>query len=77
MLYSKNDFSLMIESLAVQNEEVSYINTIVDYCKKNNLEIENVIKLLNKSLLAKIECEAETLNLVSKKRKKQNASLPV
>lgn len=77
MLYSKNDFSLMIESLAVQNEEVSYINTIVDYCKKNNLEIENVIKLLNKSLLAKIECEAETLNLVSKKKKKKNASLPI
>jgi hypothetical protein len=77
MMYSKNDFSLMIESLATQNEEVSYINTIVDYCNKNNLEIENVIKLLNKSLLAKIECEAETLNLVSKKKKKKHASLPI
>jgi hypothetical protein len=74
-LYSKNDFSLMIESLATQNEEISYIETIVDYCKKNNLEVESVSKLLNKSILSKIELEARSLNLLEDKEK--TAVLPI
>lgn len=72
---NKNEFSLMIETLASQNEDISYIETIAEYCTNNNIEIEAVTRLLSKNLLKKIEIEAENLNLLHKKKRRKRAKL--
>ena len=59
---SSTDFSQYIERMA--NSTGSYIDAVVDYCDKNDIEIESVKKLLSTSLKDKIKTEAESLNLV-------------
>lgn len=60
---SSNDFSQFIEKQA-QTTGAGYIDTIVAFCEKNNLEVESVKKLLTTSLKEKIQDEAEGLNLL-------------
>jgi len=59
---TSNDFSQHIEKLA--NISNSYIDAIVGYCEKRDIEIESVKKLLSVSLKDKIKNEAEELNLL-------------
>ena len=44
-----------------------YIDMIIDYCKNHDLDIENVGKLITKSLKEKIQIEAEESNLMKPK----------
>ena len=57
-----------IEKIAEENN-VGYIETAVDYCEKNNLEIDFIGDIIsqNPNLKAKIEFEAETLRFMRKK----------
>ena len=59
---TSNDFSQHIEKMA--NITNSYIDAVVDYCEKRDIEIESVKKLLSVSLKDKIKNEAEELNLL-------------
>jgi len=65
------EFSLYIEE-RVQKEKIGYIDMIIDYCKNHDLDIENVGKLITKSLKEKIQIEAEESNLM-----KPKGSLPL
>jgi len=70
---SQTKFSLDIENL-VESTSLSYIESIVHYCKENSIEIDNVSKLISKPLKERIKCEAITLNYLKKTTK---AKLPI
>lgn len=56
-----------IEEL-VSRHNISYIDAIVLYCEKNNIEIEAFGKIVksNEMLKAKLQLEAESLNFLPK-----------
>lgn len=56
-----------IEEL-VSRHNISYIDAIVMYCEKNNIEIETFGKIVksNDMLKAKLQLEAESLNFLPK-----------
>lgn len=60
------DFSQYIEKLATK-DKTGYIDILVDYCLKQEIEMESVKKLLTTSLKEKIKVEAEELNLLKEK----------
>lgn len=57
------DFSQHIEKTAAKNK-TGFIEVLVEYCLKQNIEVESVKKLLTTSLKEKIKVEAESLNLL-------------
>jgi hypothetical protein len=56
----KNNFSMMIMNLAIQ-EKIDHMDAITSYCEENNLEIEVAASLINDSLKSIIEGEAMEL----------------
>lgn len=60
---SSTEFSQHIELFAIKTG--SYIDAVVDYCEKKDIEIESIKKLLSPSLKEKIKAEAEDLNLIT------------
>lgn len=50
---------------------IEYIDAIIHYCEKNNLEIETVAKIIKKNpvLKSKLQDEAEELNIIEKTSK--------
>ena len=52
----------------VSKYNIPYIDAVVLYCEKNNIEIESLAKLIksNTMLKAKIQTEAEKLNFLPK-----------
>jgi len=65
---SQQQFSLMIEDMAKELNQ-TYVDTIVYYCEKNEIDIESVSKLINPTLKDKIQIEYENLNMLPKKPK--------
>lgn len=57
------EFSLYIEE-RVLREKIGYIDVILDYCKNYDIDVDNVGKLITKSLKEKIQLEAEEFNLM-------------
>lgn len=60
------DFSQYIEKQAAQARS-GCIDVLVDYCVKQEIEMESIKKLLTTSLKEKIQAEAENLNLLKQK----------
>ena len=60
--HTSAEFSQHIEKKAVSAG--NYIDVLVEYCTRNEIEIESVKKLLTASLKEKIKAEAIGLNLV-------------
>jgi hypothetical protein len=62
-----------IESLCI-DRNVEYIDAIVLWCERNNLEIEYAAELIKKNAVVKlkIQIEAENLNFL-----KRSARLPI
>ena len=65
MFKTANEFSLHIEQL-VREKRLSYMDAVLDYCKENFLEPEDVASLINKSLKDKIEMNFRDLNYLPK-----------
>jgi len=57
------DFSQFIERTAAKNKS-GFIEVLVEYCVKQEIEIESIKKTLTTSLKEKIKAEAESLNLL-------------
>ena len=72
--YSSKKFAEEIEIIARDNKDMSYIDAIVFFCEKNNVDIESVPKLMSKPLKEKLKCEAMELNLL---KKTSHAKLPL
>jgi hypothetical protein len=65
MFKTSNEFSLHIEQLA-REKRMSHMDAVLDYCKENFLEPEDVAKLINKSLKDKIEVDFREANYLPK-----------
>jgi len=70
---TQSKFSSDIE-MSVRESNLSYIESIVQYCEDNNIEIESVSKLLSKPLKERLRCEAMQLNFL---KKSSRAKLPL
>lgn len=57
MFNNSNDFSLNIEQLKVENG-TSYMETIIDYCENNHIDVEDIVSLISKPLKEKLSEEA-------------------
>ena len=58
-------FSQDVEKVAFENN-MNYIDAIVFYCEKNEIEIESVPKLISKPLKEKLKYDAQKLNYLKK-----------
>lgn len=65
MFKNSNEFSLYIEQL-VQTKRMSHMDAVLEYCKENFLEPQDVTRLINKSLKDKIEMNFRELNYLPK-----------
>lgn len=65
MFKTANEFSLYIEQL-VQEKKISHMDAVLEYCKENFLDPEDVTKFINKSLKDKIEMDFRELNYLPK-----------
>ena len=54
-----------VEKVAFENE-MNYIDAIVFYCEKNEIEIESVPKLISKPLKEKLKYDAQKLNFMKR-----------
>ena len=73
VIYDQNLFVLEIER--INNETgVGYIDSVVHWCEKNNLDIETAAYWVkrNPTIKSKIQAEAEDINLL-----KRGAQLPI
>ncbi len=59
-------FAQEIETLVHSEEKMSYIDAIIHFCEKNNIDVESVPKLISKPLKEKIKYEAMELNFLKK-----------
>jgi uncharacterized protein YeaC (DUF1315 family) len=64
---SPSDFLVEIESL-VKEKKIEYIDAVMVYCERHNIEVETAADLIkhNAVLKAKVQAEAETLNMVKR-----------
>jgi hypothetical protein len=64
---SASDFVIEIEMI-VKDKNCEYMDAIVIYCERNNIEVETAADLIkhNSVLKAKLQYEAELLNMMKK-----------
>jgi hypothetical protein len=72
--YNSRTFSEEIEKIAKENKDMKYMDAIVFFCEKNNIDIESIPKLISKPLKEKLKCEAMELNLL---KRTSHAKLPI
>lgn len=61
-------FQEQIENMVI-NTDYNYMEAIVDYCDRTGMEIELASSLVNKDLKAKIQIDAQELNMLPKSRR--------
>jgi uncharacterized protein YeaC (DUF1315 family) len=71
---SSAEFIMEIESI-VKDKNIEYIEAIILYCEKHNLEVETVATVIkqNQVIKSKVQIEAENLKMV----KRGSARLPI
>ena len=57
----------MIEGI-VKEKRVTYMDAVVDYCEKNDIDLTTVNPMINKSLKEKIKNEAVNLKMLKEKK---------
>jgi len=60
-------FQEQIENMVI-NTDYNYMEAIVEYCDRTGMEIELASSLVNKDLKAKIQFDAQELNMLPKSR---------
>jgi hypothetical protein len=70
----QDKFAQEIESIVQNNPEFNYISAIVEYCEKNNIDLDSVPKLISKPLKEKLKWDATQLNFL---KKSSRAKLPL
>jgi|TARA_Y100000996_G_scaffold359021_1_gene300910 hypothetical protein len=72
MIVTPNKFALLIEDI-VKTKRISYIDAVVLYCEKHNIDPSTTKSMINKNLKEKIAYEAQGLNML----KEKTAKLPI
>lgn len=65
MFKNSNEFSLNIEKI-VADRRINYMDAVLEYCKDNYLEPQDIARYINKSLKDKIEMNFRELNYLPK-----------
>lgn len=65
MFNTANEFSLYIEQV-VRSKRISYMDAILEYCKENYLEPDDITSLISKSLKDKLEMDFREANYLPK-----------
>jgi len=65
---SPKKFALEIEQM-VKNNDLSYMDAILEFCLQRSIEPETIAKLVNKQLKDKLEVEATALHFLPNKAK--------
>ena len=52
--YCARKFTEEIEKVVLENKDMKYVDAIVFFCEKNNLDVESVPKLITKPLKEKL-----------------------
>lgn len=62
-----SDFVKEIDRLATSGN-ITYFDAVMHYCEKNNIEVETAASIIKQSTLlkAKIQIEAENMNMIRK-----------
>ena len=69
MIVTPNKFALLIEDI-VKTKRISYIDAVVLYCEKHNIDPSTTKSMINKNLKEKIAYEAQGLNMLKEKTAK-------
>ena len=72
MIVTPNKFAILIEDI-VKTKRISYIDAVVLYCEKHNIDPSTTKSMINKNLEEKIAYEAQGLNML----KEKTAKLPI
>ena len=64
--FCPSKFAQEIETLVHTNKSMNYIDAIIHFCEKNNIDVESVPKLISKPLKEKLKYEATELNFLKK-----------
>lgn len=72
MNLNKHKFNLDIEEIVLE-KGLNYIEAVVYYCEKNDIEVEVAAKMINRNTKEKLQANANTLNLLVDKTR----SLPL
>ena len=59
-------FSQEVEKIALHNPDMNYIDSVIHYCELNEIELDNVNKLISKPLKEKLRHNAQELNFMKK-----------
>jgi hypothetical protein len=62
---NSKEFYNIIESI-VKEKRITYMDAVIWYCDKNDIDTANVGSLISKNLKSKIEIEAQELNYFPK-----------
>lgn len=65
---SASEFSMHIEREAIRRK-IGYLETLMEYCEEKNIDTVAVASMITSSLKAKIQAEAEEMNLLKKSPK--------
>ena len=65
MFQNSNDFSLYIETMAI-DEGISCYNALLNYCHDNDIDPEDIAKNVNKNLKEKLAVEFAEMGLLKK-----------
>lgn len=65
MFKTVNEFSIYIEQKA-REKRMSHLDAVLDYCKENYLEPEDVTSMISKSLKDKLEMDFREANYLPK-----------
>ena len=71
-IITPNKFAMIVEDI-VRKKRISYIDAVVLYCEKHNIDPSTTKSMINKNLKEKIAYEAQGLNML----KEKTAKLPI
>ena len=61
-----NKFALIIENM-VKEKKIGYMDAILEYCMKHEIDPSNTKSMINKTLKEKVAYEAQNLNMLKEK----------
>ena len=65
MFKTVNEFSIYIEQRARENR-MSHLDAVLEYCKENYLEPDDITSMISKSLKDKLEVDFREANMLPK-----------
>ena len=63
---SSKEFGILIEKMVSESPNVTHMDAVIEYCRKNEIDPSQVKPLIGKNLKQKIELDAQELNYLPK-----------